>query len=154
MKNQFSLKAQKNYKLAISITIVCLALFSITTAQAQETGKTTHAKKEATSPAQEPFIVKGNVSDAFEAIPGVNIVLQGTDIGTATDSNGDFEFPQKLKKGDVLVFSYVGLESQKIVIENKDSASNIPLDISLKLDAVTIMGAATTKGIYKSTRSK
>ena len=88
----------------------------------------------------------------MEAIPGVNVVLEGTDIGTITDFDGNFEFPQKLKKGDVLVFSYVGMASKKVKIENKTSAANISLN--MQLDTVIIMGEVAVKEVYKSNRKK
>lgn len=152
--NTFKEKPQQNLKLKFARTIgiaACLSLFTMTTAFAQDDKSDTTTE---VSQQQEFFIVKGNVTDDNEALPGVNIVLQGTAIGTQTDFDGDFEFPQKLKKGDVLVFSYVGLESQKIVIENKDSASNVAININMKLDTVVIMGKVATKGVFKSNRSK
>lgn len=88
----------------------------------------------------------------MEAIPGVNVVLEGTDIGTITDFDGNFEFPQKLKKGDVLVFSCVGMASKKVKIENKTSAANISLN--MQLDTVIIMGEVAVKEVYKSNRKK
>lgn len=55
-------------------------------------------------------------------LPGVNVVLKGFPIGTATDSDGRFEFPQKLKEGDVLVITFIGLRSEEYRIpkESKD----------------------------------
>jgi hypothetical protein len=52
-----------------------------------------------------------------EALPGVTIVLQGTNITTTTDINGGFEFPQRLKEGDVLVFYAIGMEANETELE-------------------------------------
>jgi hypothetical protein len=127
-------------------------LFTISTAQAQNSINQVNTTEITASPVQDNFIVKRNVSDDLEPIPGVNVVLEGTEIGTVTDFDGNFEFPQKLKKGDVLVFSYVGLASKKVVIENKASASNISLN--MQLDTVVIMGEVAVKKVYKSKRNK
>ncbi|MEJ6791272.1 MAG: carboxypeptidase-like regulatory domain-containing protein [Lacinutrix sp.] len=164
MKNQFNLKVEKadysqkksikkipkaKNKLSIlsSFGLACLTFFAFATVQAQDTNNSSQ------STAQESFVIKGKVLDEFDPIPGVNIVLEGTDIGTVTDFEGNFEFPKKLSKGDVIIFSYVGLESEKVVIENEDSASNIPLSINLKLDPIIIMGEVAVKEVYKSKRN-
>ncbi|WP_452224145.1 carboxypeptidase-like regulatory domain-containing protein [Lacinutrix chionoecetis] len=143
----------KTYGVLSGVGLACLALFSINLSQAQDTRNQT-TKTEMSVPLQDKFLVQGNVSDDLDAIPGVNVVLEGTDIGTVTDINGNFVFPEKLKKGDVLVFSYVGMESQKLTIKDKESASNIALEINMKLDPVIIMGKVAVKEVYKSNRKK
>jgi len=139
MKNQRS----KTISYLSGIALVCLILFSITTVEAQDVTTTT----------ENSFVVKGNVSDETGPLPGVNILLQGTNIGVATDINGDFEFPKKLNKGDVLVFSYLGLKPQKVVIKNEDSASNIDLKIDMALTEILIVGKVATKKVYKSKKN-
>lgn len=142
---------QNNFKnIAAGIGIACLSLFSITTAFAQGELNT----KTSISQQQDTFVVKGNVSDNLEPIPGVNVVLEGSEIGTTTDFDGNFKFPQELKKGDVLIFSYVGMESKKIIIENQESVSDIALNINMELETVHIMGKVAVKGVYKSNKSK
>ncbi|MBN8575851.1 MAG: carboxypeptidase-like regulatory domain-containing protein [Cytophagales bacterium] len=59
---------------------------------------------------------------------GVNIYLKGTSIGTYSDSNGRFEFPRKLKEGDVLIFSFVGLAKQEIVV-----SANLPQNLEIRM---------------------
>lgn len=145
-------QSRKRFSLVGSFGLVCLTLFTISTVQAQDTKNQTNNSKTIVTKIQDSFIVKGNVSDDLEAIPGVNVVLEGTDIGTITDFDGNFEFPQKLKKGDVLVFSYVGMASKKVKIENKTSAANISLN--MQLDTVIIMGEVAVKEVYKSNRKK
>lgn len=139
MKNQRS----KKISYLTGIALVCLSLFSITTTTVQAQDVTATATENS-------FVVKGNVSDETGPLPGVNIILQGTNIGIATDINGDFEFPKKLKKGDVLVFSYLGLQPQKVVIKNEDSASKIDLNIDMALTEIVIVGEVATKKVYKS----
>ena len=145
-------QSKKRFSLVGGIGLACLTLFTISTAQAQNSINQVNTTEITASPVQDTFIVKGNVSDDLEPIPGVNVVLEGTEIGTVTDFDVNFEFPQKLKKGDVLVFSYVGLASKKVVIENKASASNISLN--MQLDTVVIMGEVAVKKVYKSKRNK
>ena len=55
--------------------------------------------------------LKGTVSEQESGIPlpGVNVVIKGSNTGTTTDFNGNYEID--VESGDVLVFSYVGFTS-------------------------------------------
>lgn len=151
MKNQINLEVndlfteklnqRKQINFWSRIGFMCLLLFTFNMSQAQ-----TETQE------KENIIVQGNVSDETGALTDVNIVLEGTNIGTATDSKGNFKFPKALKKGDVLVFSSIGLKSQKIVIDNTNSASNVELKVDMALTTVTIMGSATSKKAFRSKR--
>lgn len=60
-------------------------------------------------------IVKGTVLDERgETLVGVSVIIQGTSIGTATDSKGRFEI--KAKKGDVLLISSIGFITEKVTV--------------------------------------
>jgi hypothetical protein len=155
MKNQINLEInktctknfnqRKKSSLWKGIALMCIFLFSFSMSQAQTV--TTNEKAQ-----EKTIIVQGNVSDETGSLTDVNIVLEGTTIGTATDSKGDFKFPRALKKGDVLVFSSIGLKSQKVVIDNTNSASNIELKVDMVLPAIEIFGAAAGNKVYKSKR--
>ncbi len=140
MKNQSS----KRVNYLAGIALACIMLFSFTTAQAQDV----------TTTADNSFVVKGNVSDETGPLPGVNVILQGTRTGTATDFAGNFEFPIKLKKGDVLIFSYVGMASQKLEIKDQESAANIALEIDMSMVEIIITGKVATKKVYTSKKNK
>lgn len=137
------------------IGLACLSFFSFHSAQSQDT--TTAAKASDNSPRDieashhlNNIVVKGKVTEDGLPLPGVNVVLEGTTIGTQTNFDGDFEFPQKLKKGDVLLFSYIGFDTRKIIIENSESASNIELTINMNACEIVFMGKVAVKQIYKS----
>ena len=58
---------------------------------------------------------QGNVKDTDGApLSGVSIAIKGTSTGTVTDGNGSFTI--QAKRGDYLVFSYVGYEGQEILL--------------------------------------
>ncbi len=64
---------------------------------------------------QQDNIVKGTVLDERgETLVGVSVIVQGTSIGTATDSKGRFEI--KAKKGDVLLISSIGFITEKVTV--------------------------------------
>lgn len=94
--------------------------------------------------------VTGLVADEEGPLPGVNITLQNTRIGAVTDDEGKFTFPKKLKTGDVLIFSYLGYETQKMKIE----ANTTFIKLELTTDMVEMIGALDTAKPYKSKRKK
>ena len=65
--------------------------------------------------------LKGKTYDKTTLLDGVNILLKGTKTGTTTNKKGEFTFPKKLKAGDILVFSYLGLAKQNIKIKENSS---------------------------------
>jgi hypothetical protein len=137
------------------IGLACLSLFSIGTAQAQDTKKAIKPKENTseikTSKSEKNMIVKGTVFEGNLPLPGASVLLEGTTTGIQTDLDGYFEFPKKLKKGDVLIFSYIGMQTQKVVIEN--STLEIELKIDLTMDSCILMGKVAVKEVYKSKRN-
>ncbi|MGO4821459.1 MULTISPECIES: SusC/RagA family TonB-linked outer membrane protein [unclassified Flavobacterium] len=87
--------------------------------------------------AQEQTIT-GVVSDAIGSIPGVNIVVKGTSKSTQTDFDGKYTI--KAQKGDVLVFSFVGMQDFAATV-NASSAINVKMKEEGKvLEEVVILG--------------
>lgn len=69
-------------------------------------------------------IIKGRVVDEKgEPLPGVTILVKGTSKGTTTDFEGNYSISAEI--GDVLQFSYVGLETKTVTI--KETTVNITL---------------------------
>ncbi len=102
---------------------------------------------------QDSFL-KGIISDGAHPLPGVNIILKGTSIGTATDFDGEFEFPQRVKEGDILQISYLGYVTQEIKIKKEQTKLNAILTIDMKEDvSCVLMGEVAVNDAYKSKRS-
>ena len=119
--------------------IVMMTLLVSNTAYAQ-TDKAT---------ASDQITVKGLVSDEEGPLPGVNITLKNANVGTSTDKDGMFTFPKALSVGDVLVFTYLGYETQEIRIRKNTSF----IKLLLSTDLVEILGAVNEDKPYKSKRS-
>lgn len=83
--------------------------------------------------AQTTINVKGKVTDENNAaIPGVNIVLKGTSIGTTTDANGAYAID--LPEGNqTLVFSFIGFATQEIAVGGRTI-----IDVSLATSTETL----------------
>ncbi|MDN5204958.1 SusC/RagA family TonB-linked outer membrane protein [Fulvivirgaceae bacterium BMA10] len=63
-------------------------------------------------------------------LPGVNVLIKGTDIGTITDFEGNYKIAVPSTES-TLVFSYVGFLSQEIAVGNQ-TVINITLDTDAK----------------------
>jgi TonB-linked SusC/RagA family outer membrane protein len=66
--------------------------------------------------------VEGVVTDAKskQPLPGVNVSVQGSAMGAVTDFDGKFKL-SKVKKGDKLVFSYIGYADQTVEFNNQSN---------------------------------
>jgi TonB-dependent starch-binding outer membrane protein SusC len=82
-------------------------------------------------------------TDDAQPMPGVNIKLKGTTIGTVSSIDGTYIIAAK--PGDVLVFSYLGFTSQEITVKQAGSI-NVKLNsTSNHLNEVVVTGYATAK---------
>lgn len=93
--------------------------------------------------------VKGNLTDEKgEALPGVNVLIKGTSIGTTTDAEGAYEL-QVPSSSSVLIFSSVGYVSQEITVGNQ-----AVINIQLKEDLKTLNEVVVTAlGMKREKRS-
>ncbi|TYA74391.1 SusC/RagA family TonB-linked outer membrane protein [Seonamhaeicola marinus] len=88
--------------------------------------------------------VSGTVSDKEGLpIPGVNVLVKGTTTGTVTDFDGKFEI--NANNGDVLVFSFVGYQTQEISYTGQASVNVSLEDDTAVLDEVVVVGYGTKK---------
>jgi len=90
--------------------------------------------------------VRGRVTDpAGAALPGVTVLVKGTQLGTSTDANGRYELTA-VPDGATLVFSFVGYATQ----ERRAPAGRADLHVVLKPDGrqlgeVVVTGLAARK---------
>ncbi len=87
--------------------------------------------------------ISGTVSDDKGLpLPGVNVIVKNTADGTQTDFDGNYTI--NANRGAVLSFSYVGFESQDIVVGDNESI-NVQLATSAaELEEVIIQAYGTT----------
>jgi len=75
--------------------------------------------------------ITGKVVDGDDSnnggLPGASVIVQGTNVGTVTDINGNYSI--SVPEGGVLVFSFVGYATQEIIVGARAS-----VDVILKLD--------------------
>ncbi|MDE3142655.1 MAG: carboxypeptidase-like regulatory domain-containing protein, partial [Bacteroidota bacterium] len=89
---------------------------------------------------------------------GVSIVVKGSDMGTVTDEKGEFKIKVSTKNA-ALIISYIGYQSQEIVVGSKAFFAIKLLTVTEKLDEVVVVGYGTQKkatltGAVSTIRSK
>lgn len=95
------------------------------------------------------WTIQGQVLENTEPpypLPGVNILIKGTSLGTVSDGNGYFSI--KAKKGDVLIFRYLGFKDYEYVVSR--SISNLTVSLtadSEELDEIVVTGISEEKRV-------
>ena len=81
--------------------------------------------------------VTGTVTDdSSQPLPGVTIIVKGTTMGSATDFDGNYSI--SANNGDVLVFSFVGFDTQEITVTG--NTVNITMKAGVSLDEIILVG--------------
>ena len=82
-------------------------------------------------------IVKDN--EGF-TLPGVSVTVKGTTVGNITDLDGNYTI--KVSRGSTLVFSYVGFETQEVIVNNQTRIDLTLLTSTIGLEEVVVVGYA------------
>ena len=89
-------------------------------------------------------LVQGTVKDEAGApMVGVNVIIQGTTQGAVTDANGTYKL--ETRSGSVLVFSFIGYESQNITVGNQKEINVQLTQGDLMVDDVVVVGYGTQR---------
>lgn len=91
--------------------------------------------------------VTGTITDneSREPLPGVAVIVKGTEVGDVTDFDGKFNFDPRTKPPFTLVVSYLGYEDQELQV----TAENINKPFTVKLKT-----AATQVDVVEVTASR
>ena len=92
--------------------------------------------------------VTGTVTDSKtgEALPGVNIVVQGTTTGTITDIGGKYSLDIP-NTNAVLVFSFISYVNQAITVGSQNTINVSLIEEVKALDEVVVVGYGTQKKV-------
>ncbi len=92
-------------------------------------------------------IITGKVTSVGEstALPGVNVVVRGSTVGTSTDADGQYSL--SVPTGPVtLTFSFIGLEPQEIAVGAGRSVVNVEMaESATELNQVVVTGYNQTQ---------
>lgn len=88
--------------------------------------------------------VKGVVKDNSGAtLPGVSVIVKGTQIGVATDVNGHFEIRVDDDPNLVLQFSFVGMKNREVKVGDNTELTVLLESAAESLDEVVVTGYQT-----------
>ena len=84
--------------------------------------------------------VSGTVTDENnQPLPGATVVVQGTNTGTTSDFDGNYQI--SATQGQTLVFSYVGYATQNVVVSA--ATHNVSMQTDNALDEVVVVAYGT-----------
>ena len=89
--------------------------------------------------------VTGKVVDSSgEPLPGVTVMLKGTQLGVTTDSEGNFKMtlPQS---NVVLIFSFIGMETQEVTVDGKKELKIVMKESVETIEEVVVTGIFNRK---------
>ena len=90
--------------------------------------------------------VRGKVSDASGMpIPGATIQEKGTTNGINTDADGKYQIKVTNPQTSVLVFSFIGMETQEIPVSGRTTVNVTMGESIVKIDDVVVVGYGSQK---------
>ena len=137
-------KTMKAVGLRFLILSLC-ALLSVIGFEDIVSAQTNQGKRASSGASSNPRItIKGRITDDHdEPLPGANVLVKGTSIGTSADVDGYYSltFQRSPGKQDVLIYSFIGTESKEYKVSTS-TRLNVQLKTS-SLDAVVVNGFYT-----------
>ena len=120
------MKNLKNFSLGIAMLISFLSFGQNTPANQQPVLKT----------------ITGIVTDnSGLPLPGANVLVKKTNLATQTDFNGKYSI--NAKKGEILVFQFIGMKTTEIKIGDSAVINVKMKDDAVQLESVVVMGYAS-----------
>ncbi|MCK0136022.1 TonB-dependent receptor [Arenibacter sp. S6351L] len=84
-------------------------------------------------------IVKGSITDGSGMpLPGANVVVISSNIGAVADFDGNYTI--KAKRGDVLEFSYLGMQKKSITVGDTNTINVVLEEDANALEEVVVVG--------------
>ncbi|WP_082210610.1 TonB-dependent receptor [Flavobacterium sp. ABG] len=111
-KNQLFLRLKKASLTSFVLAIILANSNNLNASETSKNGKNTIL----TNQNKEIDLVRGKVvDDTGSSLPGVTVLVVGTKKGAVTDIDGNYTIEAKV--GDVLQFSYVGLQTKTVTVD-------------------------------------
>lgn len=99
------------------------------------------------SPQPQRREVTGTVKDnSGLPLPGVTVVVKGTSVGSITNNDGRYSI-QVPADARVLVFSFVGMKTQEVTLDNRNAYEIVMVEETIGLDEVVAIGYGTQKRV-------
>lgn len=125
-------------------------VLSPTTSAVFDLSQTPRVAEQPTEYADPKRMVSGRVTDEKgTGMPGVSVVLRGSQKGTTTNAEGRFQLDVPDSGSPVLVFSFVGYQSKEVTVENQTAFEVTLAPENKALGEVVV----TALGIKKAAKS-
>ncbi|UMB54335.1 TonB-dependent receptor [Lutibacter sp. A64] len=86
-------------------------------------------------------LIKGNVTDKTgQPIPGASILLKGTEVGTISDFDGNYQLSVENPSTAVLIFSYIGMKTVEINVMGKTAINAVLEENVMAMNEVVVVG--------------
>ena len=90
---------------------------------------------------QQQYQISGTVTDSYGPMPGVHVLIKGTNIGTLTDNEGEYFLLVSNK--DILVFSYLGFHTRELSVMGRTN-----LDVEMQSEVTELQEVEVNAGYY------
>jgi len=128
-------------KIALMLFLFCLGTLGVSASQND------NPSSEQRQLISEQSSVSGKVTDNEGLpLPGVTIVVKGTTQGTITDVDGNYTLTN-VPSNATLVFSFVGMRTQEIVVGNQTSINVTLIADVIGIEEVVAVGYGTQKRV-------
>ena len=105
----------------------------------------TNDANNSTSVSQQQKSVSGVVTDTFGGpLPGVSVVVKGTDTGTITNADGKYSLVN-ISSNAILAFSFVGMKTQEVTIDGKTTINVTLEEETFGIEEVVAVGYGTVR---------
>lgn len=133
MKNKSNTAKKWGYALSLPLLVLIMVVLSVPKLNATVVELQDEIEIENAINIQdgEEVMVSGSIKGDEGFLPGVSIIIKGSSTGTVSDPEGKFSI--KVKKGDVLSFSYVGYRTYQHTVAK--AADNVT--VVLEQEAIT-----------------
>lgn len=90
--------------------------------------------------------VRGTVTDGQESLPGVNVLVKGTQSGTTTDASGQYSL-SNVADNATLVFSFIGYQTLEQPVEGRKQIDVRLLPGAENLEELVVVGYGTQQKV-------
>lgn len=139
MKNRYTLDENRSSLSNIIVKMVAaLLLFCLLSIAFNGEAEAFQANQDET--------VSGVVTDASndESLPGVNIIVKGTTIGTSTNQDGEYSLDVP-SLNDTLIVSFVGFQTEEIAIDGQQTIDIALVQSTLAGEELVVVGYGTQR---------
>ncbi len=100
----------------------------------------------ATAFGQNSRTIKGKVTDTKGvALPGTNVVVQGTSTGVQTDNDGNYQIVVENPANAILEFSFIGYAKQQVPVGDKSTINVVLQEEYIGLNELVVVGYGTVR---------